>query len=82
MKYSQWFLGAYLGLRQEMRHHVFGAIGGEGVYSFLSGDWRLAGLVKEPYTVGPYVGLEYQPEPYVQMIIRDQTQRFMMGRLV
>lgn len=70
MRYSQWFLGGYAGLRQEIRHHVYGAIGGEGVYSFLSGDWQLAGFVKAPYVVGPYVGLEYQPEPYLQMFIR------------
>lgn len=70
VKYGIFNLGGYVGKRQALKNNFFGAVGLGGSYRFLSGDWRSAGIAVNHYTVGPYVGLEYQPESHVQLFVR------------
>ena len=69
-EYTTWSVGGYLGLRKELHPLFFGAVGILGNYGFLSGQWRQAWRVTEPYNIGPYLAMEYQPQPYVQMFVR------------
>ena len=68
--YSEWFLSAYAGARKEIASLIYGAIGLMGDYDFLYGDYSGAGLTTEPYSYGPYLGLEYQPTPQFQLYVR------------
>lgn len=72
ISYSQFFLAGYFGFRKELSSQVFGAIGFMGDQVFYSGNTAAAGLIKEPYSYGPYLGLEYQPTPNYQLYVRAQ----------
>ena len=70
LKYTESFLGLYGGYRQALQDNVYAAVGVQGNYGFHSGNADTAGLTKNPFTVGPYVGLEYQPTSHIQIFTR------------
>lgn len=71
IKWTEYYLGAFAGMRALVCDEVYGAVGFMGNYGWLSSDWANAGLFNDnPYTVGVYVGLEYQPKPHLQVFAK------------
>lgn len=70
VKYTEYYVGAFAGVRKALRKDVYGSIGIMGNYGFHSGDWDQDGLTHNPYTLGAYVGFAYQPQPYIQVFAR------------
>jgi hypothetical protein len=71
VKYSEFHLGGFVGARQELASKVYGSIGVTGIYTWISGDWAQTNIVQNnPYVVGPYLGLAYQPFAYFQAFLR------------
>jgi hypothetical protein len=68
--YTTWSLAGYIGLRRAFKPDFYGALGLQGNYGFLTGQWQQPWRVREPYSFGPYLAMEYEPKPYVQTFLR------------
>lgn len=67
----EFHLGGNIGARKELKRNVYGSVGVSGIYTWVSGDWAQTSIVENnPYVVGAYLGLAYQPFPYFQTFLR------------
>ena len=67
---SLFFLGAYVGFRQQTAPHLYGSVGVMFNRGFYTGDSYLTDQITDPYTVGPYIGVAYQPIHRVAIFAR------------
>ncbi len=78
--YREFHLGAFAGMRQELKPKVYGSFGVSGIYTWISGDWAQTDIVQNnPYVVGPYLGLAYQPFSYFQLFMRIMPYGYEIG---
>lgn len=66
-------IGAYVGYRLELKDMIYGSLGAQGNYLIISNKGNYLGgrgINNNPYTIGPYIGLSYEPTSNIAIFVR------------